>query len=421
MMATPVPFTPSPPATGEAPTATLTPQETKSPTSTPTRIIPQEARLEYLCIDVLPELLTDTVSSGVVVLQEEISTGDGTYRIDTFLRNMETGDTIRTSDENERQWFHAVSPDRKSLAYRSNHYTSDDKLDYEDLNIVNGDDFSLTNIPWEDNWYSIPGWLGNNNLVITLINPSSDEQYQDKPSSLLLLNTSTGERQILRPDFPNIYDLSPIPYMEGWSMTHYDPTLSRVVYFQRTYEATLWDLQNRKQLATWDSFYNIPRWSPDGSQLVVENPTNGRYGREYELFLISRDGQMDQLTNLNIYNPNTVFLNYSWSPDGRYIAAWLANERNLSYANQFAELAIIDVTSKQVMDTCIIVKYSGNGYGGGGVPLLPNAIWSPDGKQLLIRDWYEKDHKRAILVDPEKGSAAVLADNMEPLGWMSKP
>ena len=175
-------------------------------------------------------------------------------------------------------------------------------------------------------------------------------------------------------------------------------------------------MQKHKLLANWDFILSVPRWSPDGSRLVVEGPTSDQ--SDLELFLISRDGQIEQLTNLNAYS-HIVYLNYSWSPDGQYVAAWVADkESTVNLAKNEAELVIIDTRTRLVTDTCIRVKYRGTGYGG-RPPTAP--FWSPDGKQLVVMDWYEADHRRVILVDPARGLATQIAQDMEPVGWMLAP
>jgi hypothetical protein len=47
-----------------------------------------------------------------------------------------------------------------------------------------------------------------------------------------------------------------------------------------------------------------------------------------------------------------------------------------------------------------------------------NIVWSPDGKQLIVRDESVKGYSRLILVDIERGIAVQVAENMELFGWM---
>jgi Tol biopolymer transport system component len=139
-----------------------------------------------------------------------------------------------------------------------------------------------------------------------------------------------------------------------------------------------------------------------------------------ELLLISRDGQVEQLTNLNSYS-KTFILDYSWSPDGRYIAAWVFTGSWLEFMESGeAELVVVDTNTRQVTDYCVRVKYRDlKGLYSMTAPTAP--LWSPDGKQLVVMDWYEKDHRRVILVDPARGFAAQIAEDMEPVGWMLPP
>jgi hypothetical protein len=45
-------------------------------------------------------------------------------------------------------------------------------------------------------------------------------------------------------------------------------------------------------------------------------------------------------------------------------------------------------------------------------------VWSPDGRQLIVRDESVADTSRLILVDIERGIAVQVAENMKLFGWM---
>ena len=82
--------------------------------------------------------------------------------------------------------------------------------------------------------------------------------------------------------------------------------------------------------------------APYASRLVVEGVVIGH--PTSELYLVSRDGQVKQLTHLNAYNEDGRLVNNSWSPDGRYIAAWL--DTPSLRKEQEAELVIVDTETQ---------------------------------------------------------------------------
>ena len=128
-----------------------------------------------------------------------------------------------------------------------------------------------------------------------------------------------------------------------------------------------------------------------------------------ELYEVSRDGQTKQLTQL----APTAYVwesSFSWSPDSRYLAMFLAP--HLGAANEPARVAVLDTTTLNVIDYCLPITSSGKG------PIW-SPIWSPDSRQFVITDWYEQDHRHMILVDIENNIAAQIADDVEPVGWIS--
>jgi WD40 repeat protein len=400
---------------------TISPAETETATPTATATIPPEARLKYQCIEVRPVSPGETASEGIVVLDSRVVVGSR-YKPETFLLDLATGKSTQIAAEGERQSEFAVSPGRKLMAYSRVVLDASEKVVKDELVIASADGQQQKAIPWEEGWSHIVGWLDDQRVVINLF--KRQENLVQMYATFLVLDPFTGKRQMLRPDFPAVYDVPRIPDWYGWSITAYDPTLTRVVYPMFTgngYEHTyvIWDLKRNRILARLDAVFKMasdylpaPRWSPDGSRLVVEGSLTTPPA--FETFLVSRDGQIEQLTNLYAYEKARLS-GYSWSPDGRYIATWL-NTSSLRETRE-AELVVVDTLTKQITDYCIRVKYGGEEYG----DELLAPIWSPGGKQLIVQDWYEKDHRRVILVNPGHSFAVPIVEDMEPAGWMLEP
>ena len=423
----PTPMTPSTiPSPTPQPTMTFTVTPTPSPMPTATPNIPAEAQLQSQCLEVEPSLLGATTSDGIAVLDSEALDSEGHLRSESYFLDMSTGKFSHFNGN----YNYVVSPDRTLVAYRALS-EENGRMVTHGLMIADTSRQSLKVLPWKDEWLSLQGWADNQRLILML-----DEKHGlSKPFPLLVLNPFTGEQQILRPNFSKFLDVPGLvlPYWEaGWYGVLYDPTLTRAIYpcfignDQEMFTYGLWDVPNRKLITSLEetfSTYSIfndtfpmPRWSPDGSKFVLRGlvrvPDEGddSYHVKRELYQVSHDGQVKQLTHL--YPFTGILDSMSWSPDGRYLAGFLVKQDN---PTKQALAMVLDTQKLNVINYCIPVTYAGEGYGG----LPPSPVWSPDSKQFLIVDWYEKDHRRVIMVDIAKGIAAEIAQDMEPMGWMT--
>lgn len=382
---------PSPPWLVEIPTENVSPIEPSA--------VPLITKFKQQCLKVEDRSPGETQSNGVLILEGEIANGSNRNTIVTSLLNMATGKLNRQKDF---QFGHAVSPDRKLQAYEQIYPNSNAEFVISDSNGK-----TLKAIPYIESWGGIVDWLDDQRLVF--INPGH---------GLLLWNPFAGGQQILQYDFPDKYAFPDSPYWRGWKMTMYDPTLTRVIYLKKLIDKNtyaLWDYQKKKLIKsfenTFDFGFYIPSWSPDGSEFVA----GGSYyeqGQHYELFLVSRDGQVKQLTHLNP-NLDVVSSLYSWSPDGRFLAVYL-HDPNKHEGD--TTLGIIDTISGEIIDTCVQVSYGRDNRDDASLP-----VWSPDGSQLVVYASYEADHLHVILVDPNKGFANRIAEDRIPAGWMVAP
>ena len=390
---------------------------TPTPTLTSTPTIPPEARLKIHCLDVLQTFPPQANSQGIVILNSHTSP-------DIFLLNMATGAKTQLAKQNENLKHFAVSPGKERMAYERG-LLNQPGGGGKQLVIAAADGQPQKAIPWEKGWVGIPGWLNDEQLIINMAGNDPDEDTAKKPATLLMVNPFTGERRVLPPDFPEISYEYPVLYWEGWSETIYDPTLTRVVYPGPGY--VLWDLESNRALATLRSrFLHPPRWSPDGAQFVVAaDPDFGEYRFGYELFSVSRDGELiTPLTNLKAYYPASDMWGYSWSPQGNRIAFWLSTDPDAVDSNDHAaqRLGVLDLATQEVTDYCIpLDAYRGDPFLG-TIPFFASGvtspIWSPNGQQLIVESRYAQDASRVILVDVVQDFAVQIADTMLPAGWM---
>ncbi len=398
-------------------------------TSTPVMNTPLlESQLKSQCLDIKPSLTGNVTSSGIVLLNNLYDPNNS----GTFTLDMTTNKFSNTTKQGERQINQVVSPDKTLLAYKRILFDADNRIIQDDIIIANANGQIVKTTPVEKEWNDILGWSDNQHLFIGFAKAGPAEKAGKKSNPILIFDPlRNDERQILHPDFPQFLNApsTTLPYWHGWNGVIYDSTLAEAIYpgfvdgDGEMYTYILWDISSKKVVASLknifrayvlqNSQYPMPTWAPDNSQFVVRGLVPQPDKVIMELYSVSRDGVIKQLTHLD----STAYIfgsNLSWSPDGRYIAMFLGPAYGAD--SQKAHVAILDMKSLDITDYCFSVSYSEEGHYSEGN--APAAIWSPNSKQFLVQDWYEKNHSRVILVDIEKGIAAQIAENMEAVGWM---
>jgi hypothetical protein len=395
------------------PTRPVTPTGTLGPTPLPSPTLPAEAHLVSRCLSVAPTFQAGQGYSGVVVLASR-STGDDPHRGEVYFYDISAGTTITVENAGPRG---VVSPDGKLLASISVVTNARGHVVSKQLAIRDVSGQLVKLIPWEPDWYELLGWVENQSVVIHQSKPNHSMQAD----TFLVLNPQTSVRKTLGRRFPDFADSDFVnAFWDGWYEVQYDPTLTRVTYPRpvsgnnRLVTYGLWDVSKQKLITSLDKIYiepvpfgslaYRPVWTTDGSAFVFLGFTLDA-GRD--LFRVSRDGQVEQLTHLAKIR-KIQSSNLSWSPNGRYVAMYL---NHYGVQEDQAHVAVLDTTTLNLTDYCIGVNY-----GQGLFP--PAAIWSPDSNQFLVTEIGITNPTRVILVDIAKGQAAQIAQDVEPVGWM---
>ncbi len=414
----------SPTASASA-TMTATEQVTLTPVPSPTMYIyvaPTATPLFYPagnlqsnCLAYLPELPPDVNFNSTIAFESyKIDKGVIT-EYDTHLFNLAKNELF----EGEHGTGIVVSPDRRLMAFTIEEPGATRVVN--ELVVADASGKRLQTLPWEQDWRILLRWIDNQRLVIGL----EDTSGIWRPLPLLVLNPFTNERQHLQADLPDFLTL-PLLDNSGWFGVIYDPTLTMAVYphyFENDKEKftfALWDLVHQKQVVNLDDIffsYSVsndiflkPQWASDGSQFVFRNMYSTRERKDFELYRVTRDGQVEQLTNLGAYaSINNEIM--SWSPDGQYLAIFISRPRMQAQAEY--HLAILDIATKQIMDTCVWFKEKPF------VAELIPPVWSPNGEQLIVGQ--TQGHDGVLLLDLPKGFFTQIAEDMEPVGWMLAP
>jgi len=392
-----------------ASTGILTPT-TPAGTATPTAL--PATGLTIQCLDVAASLTSDQSHSGVIVLRD-LSTEQ--------LLALEAAQPPATigAQGSDRLFDPTVSPQGRFLAYRRVKYDTQGDIVARDLEIVDADGAVRASLPWQKDWAGFH-WLDEERLVILVA--STNLLERESSLSYLVVFPFTGQQEPITATPPDVYDIDPVPYWNGWGPQVYEPTLTRVAYLQVVegieWAYALWDRQSAQTLVSFRTFdpERQPVWSPGATQFVLAgNPIENRAWLKFELYAFDRAGGMRKLTNLTAHYPNTYIQSYSWSPDERYIAFWLNTDLQPDQDQYFGQqsLAVLDTQTLQVTNYCLPGDFSTS-----RAVLVPAPIWSPDSRQLLVENRYSEQASRVLLVDLVRNFAAQIADNAEPVGWM---
>lgn len=413
-------------------TESPTPTGIFSPTTTPTLASTStpNAHLTIECLEILPAIPSDAKLDGVIALAP-----DGNRHIyDGFLMDMESHTKIPLhGDKDQVAVDYAVSPDQKWLAYFSPINSERSRLI-----VLNGKGgVQVDRLVNNQEWFNLVGWVDNEHLLFSRYKLDGDGSYLLHPLPAATYNPFTREQQELSSDFPNIWNLE-LPSWKGYTFIEsvYDPTLSYVVYPNFDHELVLWNVLQKKPVSAIKTnlFYgSAPLWSPDGQSFLTNNSlkteksgagADSEYKTDWqELFKISKMGEASQLTHLTSYYANTEIVNYSWSPNGRYVAFWLsAKPDTYPYLRQGLEtefrIVVLDLISLQSTNYCIpggpkLTETSST------IAYPPNTpIWSPDSQRLLLHSPIGNSGSSTVLLDITNNYAAEIAEQMLPMGWL---
>jgi dipeptidyl aminopeptidase/acylaminoacyl peptidase len=278
-----------------------------------------------------------------------------------------------------------------------------------------------------DHWWTPDHWLNNKQITLSLVEPRGNNLKY--PIDQVIYDPFSSERKLMISDlYPDIDNVNRRFLIEGDSTIQYDPQVTRVVYtagIEKDYLGksgmgyVLWDLEKKEKVVeiVADDFTVTPKWAPDGSRFVI----NDAYG-DGEFYAVTRDGAVTQLSHLNSdpaagLTGNRYFSDlYSWSPDGRYLAFWLESETSTPSSSFQGTFAILDTQTGKVTDTCIPARPIGKNY-----QIFPiySPTWSPDGKFIVTRANLKEDGSyQTVLIDLDGKSAAAIAENVTPAGWL---
>ncbi len=386
---------------------------TNPPTFTPTVIVTPTVSPEvmrYQCLEIADRPPSNHIEKGVTVFNRE-------GNLDAFLWNNDTKDVYRfPREEGDRLWGFDVSPDGKHIVYMHSNKTKDQVV------VATADGQTV--------WSQIAdsflwNWFDDERLV-NLVVP------QKGSPSLFLQNPFSGERQELRADYSDSAMFSNEWYPR-WRYTRgglpiYDPMLRRVVYPESApltkgsgWPIVIWDTETEKvigRIITMDYWGETPIWTPDGRQFIIATSLDSNQSdtSAKEFFIVSQDGEVRQLTHfMDYYQEINIPDNYSLSPDGKLLAFWITAK-----PSQFDDLrlAVLNIETGDVTNYCV----KGNPFMDNETT-PPGPMWSPDNTQLLVisRNPQDTTIRRVVLVDLVRNYAAQIAEDVEPVGWMTAP
>jgi hypothetical protein len=251
--------------------------------------------------------------------------------------------------------------------------------------------------------FDVPGfrkirWLNDETIILYTANTTHD-------GTVLLINPFTKKQKYIANQLPNFFDESDLTFPNLKWLIEYSPNLEWGVYLKRDTSGDIatpfpggpnighavYDFSANKTI--WipkhpTDFSEEPKWSPDGSKVVIE--ANNQFT------IVTRDGtlqpMLDETKTNNIKFPE-------WSPDGRYIAFWNINR-----------FMIYNTQENTLHNLCI------NTHADFRTPIF---VWSPDSRYIFIGADSETN---SALIDFKENKIYKISTNPNiyfPVGWMN--
>jgi len=314
-----------------------------------------------------------------------------------------TGEISEVEKSPERQV--AVSPDGRWFAY------SAPAEGGRTLVVAAADGGQHFNLLIEGEW-KLHGWLSPQYVRLVVGYP--DQAYT------LVVDPFTGQRTQIpafaagRKPVANQRD-----FLLGTANDRPDPTLKSVVYPAAAPGGlVVWDVREQKPFPVRQDFsYSMmPLWAPDGSQFLMLEQTKPNDAAPTDNWLsVNRQGEVRQVTHLESQYPGARIRAYSsWSPDGRFIAFLLSDAAGLHGASRWQ---VLDVEKGTLSPYCLAGP-AADGFG--------DALWSPDGRYLLVGhvypgsevtpQWFVADLYAGWAVDV----SAQFKNAMLSFGWLAE-
>jgi hypothetical protein len=349
--------------------------------------------------------------TGALILADKINSGK--YFI-FDLRNMKE-DTFM--GDREALYDLTVSPNHKLTYYG-------DLAGNEWKNVISTSKDVINQFPYSIEWVSSK-WLDDEHLIYGRSGDTPD-------NTLRIFDPLTGADRTISLDIPNpAYFLH--PNGKYYLIVNVNKDLSRAVFFD-TYDRgriIMWDLKDKKMLASLPYLVSkdpeqtpaVPffyGWSPDETKFVTTSPVHistitGKVIAE-ELFSISQDGNVKQLTYLSDDYNYVRISEPSWSPDGLSIAFWLqvSKDENQDRDNLSQQLVSLNTETGEITDYCLShgqPKYSA----------VDRPLWLSDSNHLIVESRDSAGTSETNIIDLQNNSLSVLAHDRSPLDWVMTP
>jgi hypothetical protein len=322
----------------------------------------------------------------------------------SYILNPATGEKKMFVDADKQNAPRFItSPDGNWLAYTDSQWIKMESVDGK----------QTKKIWWDDKISILIEWLDNEHINVL----ASPDSKGSMPT--IILNPFSGNKQIFKLDsfekIPKIMGNRGV-YFESGNLK-LDPTLNLVVYPQMEdgkYWIALWDIQKGKliiRLEDLNSYEHDPLWSLDGQDFVVPILTNYESGGKfiYNWFKENRNGEIHQLTHFEDNFEYSSIMSASRSPNGRYVAFWLATGKERNFNGYWV---VLDLKTNQLNN--FYIESNDTSY-------ASRIIWSLDSNYFAVTNCVDLEYGAVILADVKGAWAAKIAEDQTVQGWLVDP